>query len=91
MIDPKTEKETHMVWDGYTDLEDAKKEYQSIRELSLKGGVKPLDGYVYEAEKPLYGNVETKLDMAELAKQYEETISLKDVSQNQLYEIITND
>ncbi len=91
MIDPVTCEETHMEWEGYTELDEAMKEYKSIRELSMKNGVKPLDGYVYKADKPPYGIKATKLDMAELAKNYEEKISLNDVSPNQLFEIITND
>jgi hypothetical protein len=74
MVDPKTEEETHMEWEGHTSLEDAKTEYQTLRALSMKEGIKPIDGYVYEAEAPPYGIKPTKLDMAKFASFFENTV-----------------
>jgi len=74
MVDPKTELETHMEWEGHTSLAEAKAEYANLRDLSMKEGIKPIDGYVYEAEIPLYGNKLVKLDMANFAKYFERTV-----------------
>lgn len=74
MRDPKTEAETHMEWEGHTTLADAKAEYENIRSLSMQEGVKPLDGYVYEAVEPEYGNKPEKLDMAKFAKHFENVV-----------------
>lgn len=74
MVDPKTEEETHMEWEGHTSLGEAKAEYDNLRNLSMKEGIKPIDGYVYEAEIPLYGNKLVKLDMANFAKYFERTV-----------------
>jgi len=74
MVDPKTEEETHMEWEGHTSLVEAKAEYDNLRNLSMKEGIKPIDGYVYEAEVPLYGNKLVKLDMAKFAKHFERTV-----------------
>lgn len=56
------ESEVHMEWEGHDILENAKKEFEEMRTLSFNSGIRPLDGYVYEADKPLYGNVSSKLD-----------------------------
>jgi hypothetical protein len=61
-------KEVHMEWEGYTLLSDAKKEFEDMRTLSFTSGEKPMDGYVYEADKPAYGNVATKLDASAFSK-----------------------
>lgn len=66
--DPNTEKESHMVWEGHTTLEDAKKEFIEMRNLSIMSGIKPLDGYVYEANKPEYGNQSDILDAGSFSK-----------------------
>jgi len=89
MVDPKTEEETHMEWEGHTVLAEAKVEFQSIRNMSMQEGIKPLDGYVYEAEKPLYGNKAVKLDMAHFAKHFENTVLNNGPSYNQSYEIVS--
>jgi hypothetical protein len=51
-----------MEWDGHTVLAEAEKEFKEMRMLSFNSGIRPLDGYVYEASAPLYGNISTKLD-----------------------------
>jgi hypothetical protein len=67
-VDPTTEEETHMIWDGHDSLESAKSEYESIRVLSMREGIKPLDGYIYQADKPPYGYEAKELDFASLVK-----------------------
>ncbi len=57
------ESETHMIWDGHTDLAEAKKEFEEMRTLSFNSGIRPLDGYVYEGTEAAYGNVAVKLDV----------------------------
>lgn len=74
MFDPRTQAETHMEWEGHTVLEEAKAEYSTLRNLSMKEGIKPIDGYVYEAEMPPYGIQPTKLDMAKFASFFENTM-----------------
>jgi hypothetical protein len=93
MRDPKTELETHMEWEGHDSLEDAKKEYTNIRNMSMQEGVKPIDGFVYEADIPEYGNVAEKLDMAELAKHYENKVMDMNFSDplTPQFEVINND
>jgi hypothetical protein len=86
MRDPKTEAETHMEWEGHTSLADAKVEYEGIRRMSFQEKVKPLDGYVYEADVPEYGNKPEKLDMAKFAKHFENVVLHPETSQP--YEIV---
>lgn len=87
MVDPKTEEETHMIWEGHTKLEDAVKEYQALRELSMKEGIRPIDGYVYEADCPPFGIKPSKLDMAKFASFFE-TAVLNPNQTNYDYEIV---
>ena len=86
MRDPKTEAETHMEWEGHTVLSEAVAEFQNIRKMSLQEGIKPLDGYVYEALVPEYGNKPEKLDMAKFAKHFENVVL--NPQSNQPYEIV---
>jgi hypothetical protein len=65
----KNEKETHIRWDEHTSLESAKKELENVTNMALKiyyeTGDKnnmPNTCYVYEAEKPHYGNKEEDVD-----------------------------
>jgi hypothetical protein len=55
--------ETHMIWEGHTNLEEAKKEFAEMRTLSFNSLINPLDGYVYEGTEAAYGNVAVKLDV----------------------------
>lgn len=57
-------KEVHMKWEGHTSLESAKKEFSEMRTLSFNSGIRPMDGYVYESDKPEYGNEAVDLDVA---------------------------
>ena len=84
MIDPKTEEETHMIWVGHNTLDEAKAEYESIRSMSVAEGVKPIDGYLYEAENPPFGIEATELDMAKFANFFENNV----LEPQQPYEII---
>jgi hypothetical protein len=61
-------KEVHMKWDGHDSLDTAKKEFTEMRTLSFNSGIRPMDGYVYEADKPEYGNVAVDLDVAAFSK-----------------------
>jgi hypothetical protein len=67
-VDPTTEEETHMIWEGHDSLESAKTEYESIRTLSMREGIRPLDGYIYQAEKPPYGYEAKELDVETLMR-----------------------
>lgn len=61
-------KEVHMEWEGHSLLSDAVKEFEEMRSLSFNSGIRPMDGFVYEADKPEYGNVATKLDVNAFSK-----------------------
>jgi hypothetical protein len=61
-------KEVHMEWEGHTSLLEAQKEFEDMRSLSVVSGIKPMDGFVYEADKPEYGNKAVKLDVNAFSK-----------------------
>ncbi len=62
------ESETHMIWSGHTNLDEAKKEFSEMRTLSFNSLIKPLDGYVYEGTEASYGNVAVELDVEAFSK-----------------------
>jgi hypothetical protein len=88
MVDPKTEAETHMEWEGHDKLEDAMREYAEIRNMSMKEGIKPIDGYVYEAEQPPFGIKAEKLDMAKFASFFENTIMSESMNNSYSYDVV---
>lgn len=62
--------ESHMRWEGHENLDEAKKELSVMIEAGMKfyyeSGDKnymPMTAYVYEADRPLYGNEEEELDI----------------------------
>ena len=82
IVDPITEAQTHMEWEGHATLENAKKEFREMRSLSLSSGIAPLDGYVYEAEVPEYGNKAEKLDVEKFSR-YANNWAMSQVQQKQ--------
>lgn len=67
VVEPN-ETEIHMKWAGHDCLETAKKEFNEMRTLSFNSGIRPMDGYVYEADKPPFGIVAVDLDVAAFSK-----------------------
>ena len=59
--DPK-EKEFHIHYEGHETIDSAKQEISYIREKLLRDNKKPYDYFIYEADKPEYGNKLFKLD-----------------------------
>jgi hypothetical protein len=82
IVDPTTEAQTHMEWEGHATLEAAKKEFGEMRSLSFASGIAPLDGYVYEGTIPEYGNKAEKLDVEKFSR-YANNWAMRQVQQKQ--------
>lgn len=71
-------REHHMRWHGHETLESAREELNAIINMIAQGGQSFPNTYIYEGDKPLYGNPEEEFDLAGFENLFKDLNKVKD-------------